>query len=507
MPSTPLRIALVCTPRSGNNWLRLLLGAALELPTLAVHEITEEQLAELPPECIFAIHARRDPDFVAMLNQHGFRLLTISRHPCDVLVSILQFAVHESESGRWLNYRGGDETGILGTTPRSRSFAEYACGERAKQLFGVTADWWDDPDTVTVRYEELVKNPIAELERLVAEFRPSMTPNLEEIVNRYSLQERRLNTFHNQIWKGTPGHWRAYITAEIAQEIAAAHTDLFLKLEYECDPDPDLTDSQADRNWVEAVGPGLRAALSRSQTSHTLERLTLHSTIETARLENNALTATVETLRAELNDHSTSRERLRQESLALAATVETLRAELNSQTERVKSHQLENHALSTELKTVQVELDSQTERFKIQQLEHHAIATTVETLRTELNIQTESVKSHQLQNVALTTVLETLRTELHIREQMVKSQQFENGILATTVETVRTELHTQIALVEKGRVELDLAQIATRTVEREVAECRDRLMPFEGLQRFSIRVARGIQSVRNRMPKWLGSKR
>ena len=423
MPSTPLRIALVCTPRSGNNWLRLLVGAALEIPTLAVHETGERQLAELPPECILAIHARRDPDFVAMLDRHGFRVLTIARHPCDVLVSILQFAVHESESGRWLDYRGGDETGILGTTPRSRSFAEYACGERAKQLFGATADWWDYPGAVTVRYEELVENPIAELGRLVAEYRPGTTPNLGEIIDRYSMRERRLNTFHNQIWKGTPGHWRTFITADIAREIAAAHSDHFSKLGYACDPDPDLTDSQADRNWVEAVGPGLRAALNRSQTSHTLERLTLHSAIETARLENNALAATAGTLRAECDGHLASGELQRQENHALAATVETLRTELRSQTERAESQRLENHAL------------------------------------------------------------------------------------AATIESVGKELEIQVALVESARVELESARIATRTAEREVAECRERLVPFDGLQRFSIRVARGIQSVRDRMPKWSGSKR
>lgn len=128
MDTAPLRIALLGTPRSGNTWLRLLLGDAAGVSTLAVHEFTGAVLADLPPECVVQIHWRRDPEFLKLLAANGFRVLTIARHPFDVLISILQFAIHENESDRWLCGRGGDESGLFGAMPRSRAFVEYATG-------------------------------------------------------------------------------------------------------------------------------------------------------------------------------------------------------------------------------------------------------------------------------------------------------------------------------------------------------------------------------------------
>ncbi len=268
----PLRIALVGTPRSGNTWLRLLVGAATGLPTVAVHERTDSVLAGLPRECVVQIHWRREPDFLNLLAAHGFRVLTIARHPLDVLVSILQFAIHESESDRWLLGRGGDESGLFGAMPGSRAFAEYGTGDRARELFGVTGDWWEQPGATSVRYEELVRDPIGQLLRLRNVFRPDSTADLSEIVARHELAQLRTNSFNSHFWKGQPGHWRQLLTAEIAGEIAAAHAEHFDRLGYVCDADPTLTDAQADRNWIAAVGPALRAALRRAAASHVLER-------------------------------------------------------------------------------------------------------------------------------------------------------------------------------------------------------------------------------------------
>ena len=221
----PLRIALLGTPRSGNTWLRLLVGAATGIPTVAMHERTDSALAELPRECVVQIHWRREPDFLNLLAAHGFRVLTIARHPLDVLVSILQFAIHDSESDRWLLGRGGDESGLFGAMPGSRAFAEYGTGDRARELFGVTGDWWEQPGATSVRFEELVRDPIGQLLRLRNLFRPDSTADLSEIVARHELAELRTNSFNSHFWKGQPGLWRQLLTAEIAGEIAAFRGD------------------------------------------------------------------------------------------------------------------------------------------------------------------------------------------------------------------------------------------------------------------------------------------
>ena len=292
MDAAPLRIALLGTPRSGNTWLRMLVGAAVGIPTTAVHELTDAVLADLPPECIVQIHWRRDPAFLQLLDASGFRVLTVARHPLDVLISILQFAIHESESDRWLLGRAGDESGIFGAMPRSRAFVEYATGERAKELFGVTADWWNYPGAVTARYEDLVRDPVGELRRLVDRFSAESTPDLAEIASRHDLQTLRKTSFNNHFWKGMPGLWRHLLTVEAAREIAGAHAEHFELLNYTANADPALNDSAADRNWIAASGPSLRAALRRAAASHVEER-------EGLRAEGEALRAELDALRAE----------------------------------------------------------------------------------------------------------------------------------------------------------------------------------------------------------------
>jgi len=285
----PLRIALIGTPRSGNTWLRLLLGDAVGVPTIAVHELTERELAELPAECVVQIHWRRQPAFVELLETHGFRVLTLARHPCDVLVSILQFAVHETATSQWLRGRGGDESCLFGASPRSRAFVEYAGGERARELLAVTTDWWEHPGAVTARYEELVRDPVGELARLVSEFRPDSKADLPAIVAKHGIAELRKTAMNSHFWKGTPGHWREFFTAEIAGEIFEANADHFARLGYACDPDPALTDSQADRNWVAATGPSLREALNRASAGHVRECESIQAEREALRAERDAL--------------------------------------------------------------------------------------------------------------------------------------------------------------------------------------------------------------------------
>ena len=102
----------------------------------------------LPPEVVLQLHWRRDPGFVERLSAHGFRVVTVARHPLDVLISILHFCVYESESEHWLLGAGGSEAGIYAAMPRSRAFVEYATGPRAAGLLAVTPDWWGQPGVV-----------------------------------------------------------------------------------------------------------------------------------------------------------------------------------------------------------------------------------------------------------------------------------------------------------------------------------------------------------------------
>jgi hypothetical protein len=220
--------------------------------------------AALPPEVVLQLHWRRTGEFAAKLEQHGFRVVTVARHPLDVLISVLHFCVHESESEHWLLGAGGSEADIYGAMPRSRTFIEYARGRRAAELLAVTPDWWGRPGVLGVRYEDLVADTGCELRRLADVFGPVRCGSIAGAVETCSLGRLRERSTNSHFWQGRPGLWRHLLPAAEAREIAAALPDLG----YPIDPDPALDALTADRNWVRLVGEETKRALRRATEGH-----------------------------------------------------------------------------------------------------------------------------------------------------------------------------------------------------------------------------------------------
>lgn len=261
-----LRIAVVSTPRSGNTWVRSLIAAAYDLTAMAVHRYTDAPDG-FPPRVAFQIHWRREPAFREWLAAHGFRVVAVARHPFDVLISILQFAVHEPDTRQWLDGRGGTEEMLWAATPRNRAFVEYATGPRAAELLAVTADWWNRPGVMSARYEDVVADTPGWLAGLAGHFGP-LRADPAEVAARFTLDRQREGSINSHFWQGRPGLWRALLPEAEAKEIAAAHAGVLAALGYACDPDPALDPATADRNWVTLAGPNLRAALVRASEGH-----------------------------------------------------------------------------------------------------------------------------------------------------------------------------------------------------------------------------------------------
>jgi hypothetical protein len=264
----PVRITVVGTPRSGNTWVRHLLGTAYGVPHFSRHSLNEADWAALPPEVVLQLHWRRDPTFEETLRRHGFRVVTVARHPLDVLISVLHFCIYESESEHWLLGAGGSEAGIQAAMPRSRPFLEYATGPRAAALLAVTPDWWGRPDVLGIKYEDCVRDTDAELRRIEAAFGPVRAESRAAVIEACSMGELRKGAINNHFWKGSPGLWRALLPAAEAAEIAPAVTGVCQALGYAIDPDPALTAAVADRNWVALVGEEIKETLRRSTAGH-----------------------------------------------------------------------------------------------------------------------------------------------------------------------------------------------------------------------------------------------
>ncbi|MFN4259878.1 MAG: sulfotransferase domain-containing protein [Gemmataceae bacterium] len=253
-----MRLAIISTPRSGNNWLQHLLASTYDLTRLSPNTFPSVEWDTLPERCAMILHWHRVPALRQRLAQHGFRVVVLARHPLDVLISILHYCLHYVPD-RWLEREAGNEQNLIGAVPTSDTFARYATSRRAAALLSISCQWWRDPHAQRVRYEDLCQDPVAELRRLMASWAETPRHDPEVAAATNTLQSLRSHhaPFQHHFWQGKPGLWRFVLPAAVARRIADAQAEAFAELGYACDPDLDLLPEQADQTWRQLTWPGL----------------------------------------------------------------------------------------------------------------------------------------------------------------------------------------------------------------------------------------------------------
>jgi SAM-dependent methyltransferase len=256
----PVRIAIISTPRSGSTWMRHLLMKIYQAEGFAVHNPADLDWDNLPERAVFQLHWHRTHWLLEQLRKHRFRILALSRHPLDVLISILHFCLRDP-TARWLEGEAGCERTIYGAMPTSTAFMDYATGSRAAALLSVTPEWRSAPATLPLRYENLVNDTASNLQYLIDELGWPVRMTLAQAIAETSIPRLRAATNNdNHFWIGRPGLWQKFLPASRADRIETAHAETFRVLDYVCDADPVLDDRAADANWIETVWAGLAQA-------------------------------------------------------------------------------------------------------------------------------------------------------------------------------------------------------------------------------------------------------
>jgi SAM-dependent methyltransferase len=225
---------------------------------------------------VLQLHWHPHEPLLAQLDAHGFAAIALARHPLDVLVSILHFAQHEPRTSRWLNGEAGNEVGLLGASPCSQAFLDYATSERARQLLGLTVEWRRRPRLGgLVRYERLVENAEAELGCLLEAIDAEPRLPVVEAVAQNRFDVLRTQVANEHFWHGEPGLWRRLLPAARASAIADAHPAYFEELGYTLAPDPELDETTAEEAWRslaregrEATTPSARAEVDSRLASY-----------------------------------------------------------------------------------------------------------------------------------------------------------------------------------------------------------------------------------------------
>jgi hypothetical protein len=222
-----------------------------------INSILQLHWTRLPERCVFILHWHCEPALISQLRQQGCHIVVLARHPLDVLLSILRYCIFDAT--KWLEGEGGGEQKIRTVLPCSEAFLNYATGPRAAALLSISREWWPTPDTIKVRYEDMVRSTHGEVERLIDDIGEAPRRTLAEAVSATSLKElrKRHSPRHYHFWQGQPGLWKKLLPPHMAHSIAEVHQAVFAELEYPCDPDPDLDGEQANGHWMQLHGPTL----------------------------------------------------------------------------------------------------------------------------------------------------------------------------------------------------------------------------------------------------------
>jgi hypothetical protein len=253
---TALRIAVVSTPRCGNTWLRMLLSRVCDATQYAIHtpdDFDWKNIGE-SSSIVLQLHWLPDRDFIRKLRENQFKVITLARHPLDVLLSILQFSPREPQTARWLEGMGGNEQCIHGHEPSSEAFLRYATGPRAKALLSVSYEWSKRSDVLVVRYENLVVATVDVIGLIMGDLDPSVIVGddiLGAAVEQTSLPFLRKTSVNGHFWQGIPGLWSSLLNKEKAQVIRAAHSELFEHFGYDIDDAVNFPDEVSRLRWRE----------------------------------------------------------------------------------------------------------------------------------------------------------------------------------------------------------------------------------------------------------------
>jgi hypothetical protein len=247
----PLRLAVISTPRSGNTWLRRLVATVFDLQEIGATTPGDLDWAGLPPRAALQIHWLPTEPFRRRLDQHGFRVLVIARHPLDVFLSALNYLYYSHNRADCRDGADCPMCALQGARPLGRAFRDFCCGPFGADVLAYTTAWWDRPGIIPVRYERLVEDTAGELERVVQACGAAVRRPVAEAVQTNSMDglRQRYGEWRHHFWQGRPDLWKRLLTADAARAIAEANAAAFERLGYRCDPDESLTAAQAEENW------------------------------------------------------------------------------------------------------------------------------------------------------------------------------------------------------------------------------------------------------------------
>jgi hypothetical protein len=223
-----VRIVIAGPPKTGNMWLKCLLGRAYGLRWLRRFETPERvdlpaltswlAANRFPDGTIFHQHYDYSPEVADALDAVPAHLVTIVRDPYDAFVSTYYtLQQHSAEN----NQKGRKFTELMGKPLDDPAVVEFLRGGGYRNNLEKARDWAQSGRAVVLRYEDLSRDPLAELRRATALIAPVSVENLETAIDYCSADKMRQRT------KGGSKHVRAATVGDSVRQLTADHFKAF----------------------------------------------------------------------------------------------------------------------------------------------------------------------------------------------------------------------------------------------------------------------------------------
>ena len=223
-----MRIVIAGPPKTGNMWLKCLLGRAYGLRWLRSFETPERPDLQaltswltanrFPDGTIFHQHYDYAPEVADALDAVPAHVVTIVRDPYDAFVSTYYtLQLHSAEN----NQKGRKFTELMGKPLNDPAVIDFLRRGGYRNNLEKARNWANSGRAVVLRYENLSQDPLAELGRATEMIAPVSVESIETAIDYCSADRMRQRT------KGGSKHVRAATVGDSERQLTADHLEAF----------------------------------------------------------------------------------------------------------------------------------------------------------------------------------------------------------------------------------------------------------------------------------------
>ncbi|MFT4041146.1 MAG: sulfotransferase domain-containing protein [Thermomicrobiales bacterium] len=223
-----MRIVIAGPPKTGNMWLKCLLGRAYGLRWLRPHETPArpdvESLQEwmtngrYPTDSIFHQHYDYAPEIAQLLAPADAKLVTIVRDPYDAFVSTYYTLQLHAENQ---NAKGRKFTELMGKSLDDPEVIEFLRQGGYRNNLEKARDWARSGDAVVLRYEDLSRDTLGSLRAAVNALGPVTEDQLQTAIDYCTADKMRERS------KGGRTHVRSATVGDSRKKLSEAHFAAF----------------------------------------------------------------------------------------------------------------------------------------------------------------------------------------------------------------------------------------------------------------------------------------